>query len=177
MGLDVLCDGRRAFVNCTRDTLINATRHRRRLGGAMRQVGIFAAAGMHALEHQFDRLAEDHLHARSLATNLAQSARIVIDLDTVQTNIVVFTLADDAPDAATLVARARERGVLVLAFGPRTVRAVTHLDVSGAQCERAARILAGLAEDRWEAEFGTGLEDMLDRIAAFVAENPDSSHK
>lgn len=134
----------------TRDTLINAARHRRRLGGAMRQVGIFAAAGMHALEHQFDRLAEDHMHARSLATSLAQSARIVIDLDTVQTNIVVFTLANDAPDAATLVARARERGVLVLAFGPRTVRAVTHLDVSGAQCERAARILAGLAEDRGE---------------------------
>ncbi|PYR35225.1 MAG: low specificity L-threonine aldolase [Acidobacteria bacterium] len=132
----------------SRDILVGATRHRRRFGGAMRQVGIFAAAGLHALDHQFDRLAEDHAHARSLAVHLAKSGRIAIDLETVQTNIVVFTLAEGAPDAAALVARARDRGVLVLAFGTRIVRAVTHLDVSGPECELAARILVGIAEDR-----------------------------
>ena len=121
-------------------------RHRRMLGGAMRQVGIFAAAGLYALDHHLARLAEDHANARRLGQRLAQSPRIDLDLTTVQTNILVFRLTPDAPDAATLVARARERGVLIFAFGPRTIRAVTHLDVSSAQCERAAGILVALAE-------------------------------
>jgi threonine aldolase len=71
---------------------------------------------------------------------------VILDLATVQTNIIVFSLAPDAPDAATIVARARERGVLVFAFTPRMVRAVTHLDVSREQCERAADILADLID-------------------------------
>jgi threonine aldolase len=115
-------------------------------GGAMRQVGIFAAAGLYALDHALDGLAADHAHARALAQRLAQSARVLLDLATVQTNIVVFGLADAAPDAATLVARARERGVLVNAFGARKLRAVTHLDVSGEDCERAAQVLLELID-------------------------------
>ncbi|HKS88007.1 MAG TPA: hypothetical protein VJR70_01075, partial [Stellaceae bacterium] len=67
---------------------------------------------------------------------------IALDLATVQTNIVVFRLAPGMPDAAALVARARQAGVLVSALGPRTVRAVTHRDISRAQCERAAELLA-----------------------------------
>jgi threonine aldolase len=67
-----------------------------------------------------------------------------VDLATVQTNIVVFRLAAGAPDAATLVAQARQRGVLLNAFAARTVRAVTHLDVSAAQVDRAAAILREL---------------------------------
>jgi threonine aldolase len=59
---------------------------------------------------------------------------------------VVFRLSDEAPDAATVVARARERSVLLFAFGPRTLRAVTHLDVTRAQCEQAGDVLAALAE-------------------------------
>jgi threonine aldolase len=125
-----------------------AVRHRRMLGGAMRQVGIFAAAGLYALDHNVERLAEDHANARRFAQRLAASPRVVLDLATVQTNIIVFGLAADGPDAATVVTRARERGVLVFAFGPRTVRAVTHLDVSREQCERAGEILVGIAEGR-----------------------------
>ncbi len=64
-----------------------------------------------------------------------------VDLDRVETNIVVFRLAESAPDSATVVAQARERGVLVFAFGPRTIRAVTHLDVDRDACLRAAEIL------------------------------------
>lgn len=130
----------------THDLIEHAVRYRRMFGGAMRQVGIFAAAGLHALDHNVERLAEDHANARLIGGRLAQSSRIILDLDTVQTNILVFGLAADAPDAHTLVARARERGVLVLAFGARTIRAVTHLDVSRAQCERAADILLKIAE-------------------------------
>ena len=131
-----------------REIIERAVRHRRMLGGAMRQVGFFAAAGLYALDHHVERLAEDHANARLIARRLAESPRIVLDLATVQTNIIVFHLAADAPEASAIVAGARERGVLVFAFGPRTIRAVTHLDVSRGQCERAAEILVELAETR-----------------------------
>jgi threonine aldolase len=131
--------GRRADI----DALV---RYRRMLGGAMRQAGIVAAAGIFALEHNVDRLADDHANARLIAETLAGSSRVLLDLDRVETNIVVFHLADDAPDAATVVAEARERGVLVFAFGPRTVRAVTHLDVDREACRRAAEALLDAVE-------------------------------
>ena len=130
----------------TRELIERSVRYRRMFGGAMRQVGIFAAAGLHALERHMERLVEDHANARLIAERLAASKRIVIDLATAQTNILVFTLAEGAPDAATAVTRARERGVLLFAFGPRTLRAVTHLDVSREQCRRAADVLVEIAE-------------------------------
>ncbi|MBZ8141240.1 low specificity L-threonine aldolase [Rubrivivax gelatinosus] len=119
-------------------------RHRRMLGGAMRQNGIFAAAALHALDQHRGRLAEDHHNARVLAEALAGCPGVELDLATVQTNIVVFRLAPGAPDAATVVARARERGVLLVAFAARTVRAVTHLDVDSDQAARAATVLREL---------------------------------
>ena len=131
-----------------RDLIARAVRYRRMSGGAMRQVGIFAAAGIYALEHNLRRLGDDHANARRIGEILAKSARIEIDLATVQTNILVFRLAADAPDAHAIVARARARGVLIFAFDARTIRAVTHLDVSREQCERAAAILVALAEER-----------------------------
>jgi threonine aldolase len=112
------------------------------LGGAMRQSGVLAAAGLHALEHHVERLAEDHVNARLIGDRLSGCTGVAIDLDALETNILVFSLRDGAPDAATVVARAAERGVQVLAFGPRTIRAVTHLDVSRADCEHAADVLA-----------------------------------
>ena len=126
-------------------TIAAAARHRHRLGGAMRQTGIYAAAALHALDHQVARLVDDHDHARRFAQRLAAGSAVALDLATVQTNIVVFHLpAAIAIDAPTLSARARARGVYVNAFGPRTVRAVTHLDVTRAQCERAADVLVEL---------------------------------
>jgi threonine aldolase len=121
-----------------------ALRHRRMLGGAMRQVGIFGAAAIYGLDHHMDRLADDHENAALIASRLCQSSRVILDPYAVQTNIIVFNLTADAPDAPSIVARARDRGVLVIAFGPRTIRLVTHLDVSRSQCEQAADILVGL---------------------------------
>ena len=126
--------------------ITRAVRARRMLGGAMRQNGIFTAAGLYALDHHLARLGDDHANAKRIASRLAASPAIVLDTSTVQTNIVIFHLAEGAPDADTLVARSRERGVLVIAFGARTVRAVTHYDVSSDQCEAAADVLASLAE-------------------------------
>jgi threonine aldolase len=134
-----LVAGRRADIS-------RAVRVRRMFGGAMRQSGILAAAGLWALDHNLARLPEDHANARLIAERLAGLPGVNLDLATVQSNIVIFGLAPEAPDAATVVARAREEDVLVSAFGVRTVRAVTHLDVSRADCELAAdrlvRVLA-----------------------------------
>jgi threonine aldolase len=133
-----------------RELIAAATRHRRLLGGAMRQTGHYAAAALHGLAHHRTRLAEDHRHARALAEVLAASPAVRLDLSTVQTNIVVFHLRgadegfDRVPDAATLVAQARERGVLLNAFAARTVRAVTHLDVDAAQVRCAGEALRAL---------------------------------
>jgi threonine aldolase len=128
----------------SRKLIERATRYRRMFGGAMRQTGIYAAAGLFAIEHHQARLNDDHANARLIAERLAGHARVDIDLATVQTNIIVFRLKDGAPDAATVVERARERGVLLFPFGARTLRAVTHLDVNAVQCERAAAILCDI---------------------------------
>lgn len=123
----------------------SAIRTRRMLGGAMRQSGILAAAGLYALDQGLSHLAEDHANARTIAELIAET-EAEIDIATVETNIVIFRLPGHLPDAETVVRRAREEGVLVLAFSPRTVRATTHLDVSAAQCRRAGEILAALIE-------------------------------
>jgi threonine aldolase len=128
--------------------IARCVRYRRMFGGAMRQVGILGAAGLYALDHNLERLGVDHANAAQLAAALAKSSAIQLDLDTVQTNIIVFELSKGAPDAASLVAAARTQGVLLVAFGARKVRAVTHLDVSEEQCARAARVLVGIAERR-----------------------------
>jgi threonine aldolase len=108
----------------------------------MRQSGILAAAGLYALDHNVSRLAEDHANARLLAERIAQLPGIQLDLSAVQTNIVIWEMAPGAPEAATIVANAKTAGVLISALGARTVRAVTHMDVSAEQCRRAAEVLA-----------------------------------
>ncbi|WP_448623917.1 low-specificity L-threonine aldolase [Geodermatophilus sp. URMC 64] len=109
---------------------------RKRLGGGMRQAGVLAAAGLYALEHNVERLAEDHEHAQLLAKRLG------VDPATVETNMVVL---DDVP-APMLAEAAKAQGVLVSQVGARRLRLVTHLDVDRAAVERAADVLAGLLE-------------------------------
>jgi threonine aldolase len=130
----------------SRELMPRLVRYRRMAGGAMRQVGIFAAAGLWALDHNVDRLAEDHANARAVAERLSDSPAFVIDPAAVETNILVWQGAELASaDAPTIVDRARERGVLIFALGPRTFRAVTHLDVTAEQCATAATILVEVA--------------------------------
>ena len=131
-----------------REDISRAVRARRMFGGAMRQSGILAAAGLWALDHNLARLAADHANARLLAERLAGLRGVSLDLRTVQSNIVIFQTEEGAPDAATVVARAHEMGVLVSAFGAHTVRAVTHLDVSRERCRQAADLLAQVIEGR-----------------------------
>ncbi len=116
------------------DAVVQARVRRKRLGGGMRQVGILAAAGLHALDHHVERLADDHAHARLLAEACG------VDPGSVDTNIVVA----ERPDAGAYVATAEAAGVRISAVGPTTVRLVTHLDVSRADAEQAAALLARL---------------------------------
>jgi threonine aldolase len=137
-----------SVLAASRDVIGNALRYRHMLGGAMRQAGILAAAGLYALDHNLERVADDHANARRIGERLARCPHIDLDIATVQTNILVFRLRPDAPDAASVVNQARARGLLIFAFGPRTIRAVTHLDVSAEQCARAAEILVAIVERR-----------------------------
>jgi threonine aldolase len=120
--------------------------HRKALGGGMRQAGILAAAGLIALTDSPARLHEDHANARLLADTVAISPNATIDLEAVQTNIVIFTLSPKGrahhADAAAFCAALRQKNVLASAVGPDSVRFVTHSDVSTAACEEAAAIIS-----------------------------------
>jgi threonine aldolase len=102
-----------------------AWRYKQMLGGAMRQAGIVAAGALYALDHNVERLAEDHAHARTLALGLASIEGLTLDPSEVETNIVIF----DVDDPEALCAGLEREGVRMGAVGPRSVRAVTHLDV------------------------------------------------
>jgi threonine aldolase len=114
--------------------------YRKALGGGMRQAGILAAAGLIALEQMPARLHEDHANARLLAEALSHIEGVAIDVDSVETNIVIFRVAAGL-SAAELVARLKARNILAGTVGPDAIRLVTHNDVSRGQCVRAAEAL------------------------------------
>jgi len=130
-----------SMVAGERDFIGRCRRYRKLFGGGMRQVGLLAAAGIYALEHNIDRLAEDHRNARQFAQRVDRIEGIELDLETVQTNIVVMDVAGLGLDAPAAVARLKDSGLLVVVFGPTRIRAVTHLDVSSGEVLRAARIV------------------------------------
>lgn len=119
-----------------------ARRLRKAMGGGMRQAGYLAAAGIYALDHHVDRLREDHQHARMLGEALARQP-YVVGVRPVQSNIVIFDLREDLT-AREVLERLALRQVKASAFGPRTIRLVTHLDVSGEMIARAITALENL---------------------------------
>jgi threonine aldolase len=125
-------------------TIDAVRRWRKRLGGGMRQAGVIAAAGLYALEHNVERLAEDHANARVIADAIDGSRGVTLRKPAVPTNIVMF---DTLEPAAELAARMSEEKVLVSSIGPRTLRCVTHLNVDAAGARRAADVIAGLLTD------------------------------
>lgn len=122
--------------------IAEARRVRKAMGGGMRQAGYLAAAGLYALQHQTQRLTEDHEHARMLETTLAELPWVA-GIRPVATNIVIFDVT--APHtAASVLAQLAEKGVKASAFGPMTVRFVTHLDVDRAAIEYAIEVLRSI---------------------------------
>jgi threonine aldolase len=126
-----------AVLAGSRELIDEAWRWKQMLGGAFRQSGIVAAGCLYALDHHVDRLAEDHVHARLLAEGLASLPGVQLDPASVETNIVIFHVQD----ARALVARIADR-VEVQAFDAHRVRAVTHLDVTREDVERALEVFA-----------------------------------
>jgi threonine aldolase len=132
-----------AVLAGSRDLIDEAWRFKQMLGGAMRQSGIIAAAALYALDHHWDRLADDHANAKRLASGLSELPGVVLDPGTVETNIVIW----EVPDSRAFAAAMADDGVLVYPLDDRRVRAVTHLDVDADGIERAlaaaARALGG----------------------------------
>jgi len=128
-----------------RDAMAEARYLRKAMGGGMRQAGILAAAGILALEQGPKRLGEDHENARLMAASLAGCAGVEIDLSSVETNIVIFAVEERiAP--AKIVEALKAKGILISGIGGQRLRLVTHLDVSRADCERAAaELVAAIA--------------------------------
>jgi len=120
--------------------IAEAWQWKQRMGGAMRQSGIVAAAGIHALGHHIDRLAEDHANARLLGERLADVPGLIVE-EPIDTNMVFLDTAGTALDAPTLVARLEAQGIRMGAMGPTRIRAVTHLDVTREMVEEAAATL------------------------------------
>jgi len=128
-----------------RDFIEEAWRLKHRWGGAMRQAGILAAAGLHALDHHVDRLADDHANARRLAEGLARLPGVAIELAAVETNMVYVDVARTGVAAPEIVARLKAAGVIMGAFSATLIRAVTHLDVDRAGIDRAVDAFAAAA--------------------------------
>lgn len=123
------------------DLIRQARRHRKALGGGMRQAGIIAAGALYALDHHIDRLAEDHSNARLLGEAIRGTPGLKLDPETVDTNIVIYEIDPELGTAAAFSARLRDQGVWMNANGPQRIRAVTHLDVTRQQVERAAEVI------------------------------------
>lgn len=127
------------------DVIETARRRRQQVGGAMRQAGVIAAAGLIALDEMRDRLAEDNARARRLAERLAAIPGVELDLDTVQTNIVVFRPGGGA-DLNEVAANFRKEGVLISGFGERGLRMVTHYEIDDAAIDRTLSVARGMHE-------------------------------
>jgi threonine aldolase len=124
-----------------KDLIAEAMRHRKVLGGAMRQSGILAAAALYALEHNVQRLAEDHANARRLADGVRNIDHLQLMSDEIDTNMLFFRVDPVWGTEAEFIEQIKKHGVWMLSTGPATIRAVTHLDITAADVERTIEII------------------------------------
>ena len=136
-----LVAGSAAFIDA-------AHRFRKRLGGGMRQVGIIAAAGLYALEHNRARLVEDHARARRLAEAIDSLDEFEVDMEGIATNIVIFDTSPGGLDGPDVVARLREKGVWGTCFKGTKVRLVTHLDVDDDDIDYVIEVFRKLESEK-----------------------------
>ena len=130
----------------SRDRMQEARLWRKRFGGGMRQVGLLAAAGLHALDHHLERLADDHARARRFADAAAKACPASLDAEGVQTNIVIMDVSEAGWSSGAFVEEAARRGIRLYAVSPTSVRLVWHLDVDDAGTDLAVEALVPLLE-------------------------------
>jgi threonine aldolase len=128
-----------------RDLIVQARRIRKLFGGAMRQAGYLAAACVYALDHQVERIVEDHANARIIAEAVAEVPGLTLTPPRVESNLVWFEVGERHTNAKTVADRLKSEGVLVAPLGASVIRAVTHLDVNRSQCQKAAEAIRRLA--------------------------------
>jgi threonine aldolase len=128
-------------ITGTKAKIESARKYRKIFGGGMRQAGILAAGALFALDHNIERLKEDHNNAKLLAHNLKIINGIIIDLESVQTNIVVVDISKRTESAIEIITKLKERGVLISEMSYNILRAVTHMDVSKEQVEKASVVI------------------------------------
>lgn len=134
-----------ALVGST-DMINTMRRHRKLFGGGMRQSGIIAAGALYALNHNIDRLADDHANARTIADAIGQTDGLTLQPEAVDTNIVIFRIDQELGTAAAFCDRAKSKGVWMLPFGRQHVRAVTHLHVSPDDAQQASNIIVDVVQ-------------------------------
>jgi threonine aldolase len=128
----------------TREKIESARKYRKIFGGGMRQVGILAAGALFALDHNIERLKEDHDKAKWLAKELSNLPGMNLDLNSVQTNIIIFHMSGRSESAEEIISQLKAKGVLISEMGISTLRAVTHLDVSMEQIQKASATIKSL---------------------------------
>lgn len=146
----------------SRESIAEARRHRKLFGGGMRQAGVIAAGALYALEHNRDRLQDDHATAQILADAIRETDGLDLMPETVDTNIVIFRIEPDLASAADFVAALKQRGVLILAFSATQVRAVTHLHIARDDARQAAATIGEVA-----AAFADGHVQLTEQGAAY----------
>lgn len=131
--------GKKSFIE-------KAHYYRKMYGGGMRQAGILAAAALHAMKHNFNRLADDHLRAKVLAEAINQIPGLVVNLQTVQTNIIIIDTSLCRRKAPEIVEHLAEQGIQMLAFSPTRIRAVLHLHITNADIERTIEVMKSMTQ-------------------------------
>lgn len=126
----------------SKEFIARARKVRKIFGGGMRQAGVLAAAAEYALKHNIERLKEDHEKAKIFALEMTRVKNLAVDMDTVQTNIVILDVSGTGKSAARFLSMLRSKGVLLTEAGPTTVRAVTHMDVSLEEVRQGASIIS-----------------------------------
>lgn len=129
----------------TSEQIKEARRHRKLMGGSMRQGGVIAAAALYSLENNIERLEEDHQNAKLIADAIRESQNLLLAPDQVDTNIVIFDVSESGMSAGEFVEQLEQKGVRTLPFSQKHVRVVTHLDVNREMAEFAAQEIVGLA--------------------------------
>jgi threonine aldolase len=141
--------------------MVLARRHRKLFGGTMRQAGVIAAGALYALDHHIDRLAEDHANAQRLADCIRGIDEFELRPPVIDTNIVIFAVDPKLGTATEFATSLKDRGLLMLSVGPQLIRAVTHLDVSARDVERAGEILQETARAALHAQSRTSEEAVV----------------
>jgi threonine aldolase len=126
----------------TKENIATARRYRKMWGGGMRQVGLLAAAAEYGLEHHWPLMKEDHRRAREVAEVIASCSKLSVDMDSLQTNILIFDVLEE--DAVSALEKLEEHGIIMIPFGPKTIRATFYFEIDDEDVEKIKNTLRKL---------------------------------